>query len=145
MTIRALGLVTLGDLGLASVLSSNLAFVLALVVLYALSVRYLSRERAILACGSWPWRRAAAFGLSYSDSLFLLLAASAFLAVETRHPWLAGAALALATLTRAPGILLCLPLLVLLVAREVGGRPAPGCRCCWHRWRWLACSPGSAG
>ncbi len=153
-TIRALSLVTLGDLGLASVLASNLAFLLALGVLYALSVRYLSRERAILALWFLALAPgAAAFGLSYSDSLFLLLAASAFLAMETRHPWLAGAALALATLTRAPGILLALPLLVLLIA-EGGWRPtrawlslllAPLALAGWFAWLgWLTGDPLAA-
>ena len=153
-TIRALSLVTLGDLGVASVLASNLAFFLALAVLYALSVRYLSRERAILALWFLALAPgAAAFGLSYSDSLFLLLVASAFLAMETRHPWLAGMALALATLTRAPGILLGLPLLALLIARD-GWRPtrawvplllAPLALAGWFAWLgWLTGDPLAA-
>ena len=65
---------------------------------------------------------AAAFSLSYSDALFLLLAVGAFLAAETRHPWVAGIPLALTTLTRAPGLLLALPFLVLCIQRD-GLRP----------------------
>jgi len=144
-TIRAASALTLGDIGMASVVASNAAFCLALLVLYVLSVRHLSRERAILSLWYLALAPGAiAFALSYSDSLFLLLAVSAFLAAETRHPWLAGVGLALATLTRAPGILLALPLLVLL-AQEDGWRPtrtwlpllvAPIALACWFTWLW---------
>ena len=58
------------------------------------------------------------FAMAYSDSLFLLLAVGAFLAAETRRPWLAGTLVALSAVTRAPGILLCLPLFVLVVQRD---------------------------
>lgn len=47
---------------------------------------------------------------------------AAFLAAETKHPWLAGIAYALATLARPPGILLGLPLLILYLQRD-GLRP----------------------
>ena len=67
--------------------------------------------------------------LSYSESLFLLLAVSAFLAAETRHDLLAGIALALATLTRVPGI----PLLAVIMDRD-GWRPT-------RAWLPLAIAP----
>ena len=123
IVVRAVSVLTLGDGALAAVLAANTAFALALAALFALSVRYLTPERSIrslwylaLAPG------AVAFALAYSDSLFLLLAVGAFLAAETKHPWLAGIAYALATLTRPPGILLGLPLLVLYIDRD-GLRP----------------------
>ncbi len=104
-------------------MAGNAAFYLALVVLFALSVRHLTPERALLS--HWFLSLApgaVAFTLSYSDSLFLLLAVTAFLAMEVRRPWLAGLAFALATLTRAPGILHGLPLLLMLVEHD-GIRP----------------------
>lgn len=153
-TVRAMSLITGGDVALGSLLASNAAFLAALVLLYALSVRHLSPSRAILSLWFLSLAPGAiAFTLSYSDSLFLLLAAAAFLAAETRHPWLAGSALALGTLTRAPGILLGLPLLLLLVERE-GWRPsrtwvplllAPLALAGWFAWLgWLTGDPLAA-
>jgi Gpi18-like mannosyltransferase len=116
-------LLTGGDLALAAVLVSNLAFALALVALYALSVRYLTPERSIgslwflsLAPG------AIAFSFAYSESLFLLLAVCALLAAELRRPWLVGLALAAAAVSRVPGILLLLPVLAIYVQQR-GWRP----------------------
>ena len=123
IAIRALSPLTLGDVGLAAVLVANGAFLLLLVALYALSVRYLERERAMLALwffGLAPG--AVAYGLAYSESVFVLCLVLAFLAMERRQAWLAGIALALATLTRVPGILFGLPLLMLLVSQD-GYRP----------------------
>ena len=121
--VRAATLVTGGDAPVAGVLAANAAFLLALTALYALSVRYLTPERALLSLWFLALAPgAAAFTLSYSDSLFLLLAVGVFLAAEGRHPWIAGLALALATLTRAPGLLLALPLLALYIERD-GLRP----------------------
>ncbi|MEX1334163.1 MAG: mannosyltransferase family protein [Candidatus Limnocylindrales bacterium] len=123
IAVRATMLVTGGDAGVASVLAGNVAFLLALVALYALSVRHLEPGRAILSLWFLSLAPGAiAYALSYSDSLLLLLAACAFLAMELRHGWLAGIALALATLTRVPGILLALPLLMLIAERD-GWRP----------------------
>ena len=131
---RAASVLTLGDVDLAGVLVANAAFGLALVALYALSARHLTREAALrslvflsLAPG------AVAFAMAYSDALFLLLAACAFLAAETRRPALMGLLLALAALTRPPGLLLALPLLV-LVAQD----PALRAR---HAWAWLFLGP----
>jgi hypothetical protein len=122
--VRATMSITGGDAGLASVLSGNVAFFLALIALYALSIRHLEPARAILSLWFLSLAPGAiAYALSYSDSLLLLFAACAFLAMESRHGWLAGIALALATLTRAPGILLGLPLLMLIVERD-GWRPS---------------------
>ena len=123
IVVRAAMWLTGGDAGLAAVVAGNLAFFLALVALYALSVRHLEPVKAVLSLWFLSLAPGAiAYALSYSDSLLLLFAACAFLAMETRHGWLAGIALALATLTRVPGILLGLPLLMLIIERD-GPRP----------------------
>ncbi len=127
-----------GDVPIAGLLVANVAFALALVALYALSVRFLTPERALLSLWFLALAPgAAAFSMSYSESLFLLFAVGAFLAAETRHPWMAGIAVALAALTRAPGILLVLPLVVLYVQRE-GLRPT-------RAWMPLALAPLALG
>ena len=134
IVVRAASLLTLGDTNLAAVAVANLAFLLALVALYALSRRYLDRERALRS--QWFFALApgaAAFGLAYSDSVFVLLLLAAFLAMEERRVWIAGIALALATLVRVPGILFGLPLLMMLTAEE-GYRPS-------RRWLPLLLAP----
>jgi hypothetical protein len=124
IAVRATMLLTFGDAAVASVLAANVAFFLALVALYALSVRHLPPSVAMLSLWFLSLAPGAiAYALSYSDSLLLLFAAGAFLAMELRRGWIAGVALALATLTRAPGILLALPLLLLIVERD-GWRPS---------------------
>jgi hypothetical protein len=132
--IWAMSLLTFGDLSVAAVLVSNVAFALALVALYSLSVRYLSPERSILTLWFLALSPGAiAFAMSYSDSLFLLFAVGIFVAAEARHWWLAGILLGAAAITRAPGVLLSLPLLVLLISWE-GIRPT-------RSWLWLAIGP----
>ena len=119
LAIRAASLLTLGDSSLATLLVSNLAFLVALFALYALSVRYLAPDRAML--GLWLLGLApgaVAFTLAYTESLFLLLAVAAFLAAELRRHWLAGILVALATLARPTGILLVLPLALLYLQRS---------------------------
>ncbi len=121
--LRLVSFATFGDTGIAAIVLSNAAFALALVVLYALSVRYLTRERAMFSLWLLALAPGAiAFTLAYTESLFLLLAVAAFLAAERRRPWLAGLFVALATLTRPTGILLLLPLMVLDMQRD-GWRP----------------------
>ncbi len=123
VAIRATSMLTLGDTALAALLISNLAFFVALVAFYALSVRYLPPDRAVFSLwllGLAPG--AIAFSLAYTESLFLLLAIGSFLAGETRRYRLAGVLVALATLARPTGILLILPLAVLYLQRD-GWRP----------------------
>lgn len=143
--VRLVSLLTLGDLPLAAVLAANLAFAAALVVLYVLSLHYLSPDRAILSL--WFLTLAPgsiALALSYTEALFLLLSAAAFLAAERRHYVWAGVLLALLTLTRVQGILLILPIWWLIVSRE-GWRPsrawlplviAPALVLAWLAWLW---------
>ncbi|HZC06869.1 MAG TPA: mannosyltransferase family protein [Ktedonobacterales bacterium] len=52
------------------------------------------------------------FASIYTESLFLLLSVGAFLCIRQRRWLLAGVVIALATLTRAPGALLLLPLTI---------------------------------
>ncbi len=121
--VRAASVLTLGDISLAAILASNAAFLAALVLLFALSVRHLQPDRAIWSLWFLALAPGAiAFSMSYTEGLFLLFAAATFLAAESRHPWLAGIALALAALTRVPGILLLLPVVVLYIGRD-GWRP----------------------
>ncbi len=134
IVVRVFAIVTLGDVDLAGVLVANAAFGVALVALYALSVRHLPRETALgslvylaLAPGS------VAFALAYTDGLLLLLAVGAFLAAEKRRPAAMGLLFALATLTRPPGILLGIPLLV-LVLRDPELRS-------WRAGAWLIAGP----
>ena len=68
------------------------------------------------------------FGIPYTESLFVLLAAGAFLAARTGNWPMAGIALALASATRAPGLLLVVPVALFYLYgpradREPGTRP----------------------
>ncbi len=116
IAVRIASVATLGNVDLAGVLVANAFFGLALVVLYALSIRHLPRDAAFLSLAFLTVAPGATgFSLAYSDSLLLLLSAAAFLAAERRHPALAGVLYALAALTRPPGILIGIPLMVLLL------------------------------
>jgi hypothetical protein len=113
LLVRVAAVLTLGDVAVAGVLVANLALLvgLGLVATYVREVagRDAARRAAWLvafAPGS------VAFGLAYSDSLLLAASAGALLALR-RGAWLTVAVLfALAALSRPPGILLGLPLLV---------------------------------
>lgn len=116
----------------AGVLLSNLAFLLALVVLHQL----VRREFGAAAAGRTLWLLAFApvsffFGAMYSESFFLLFAVLAFFYALGGRYWLAGLAAALAGLTRNLGLLLALPIGLLFV-QQYGWDP--------RRWprSWLA-------
>jgi hypothetical protein len=133
LATRIVALLLLGNVPLAGVLVSNAAFLAALVVVYRLGVGYLGHDRAVrsvvflaIAPG------AVAFAFAYTDSLFLLVAAGAFLAAERRQLPLAGLLYGLASLCRLPGVALGLPLLAVLMAG--GARPT-------RSWLWLALGP----
>jgi hypothetical protein len=122
---RVASVLTGGDIAIAAVLVSNAALLGALLVLYALSRRYLDEQvstRSIAYLAIAPG--AVAFGMAYSDSLFLLVAAGAFLAAERGRFGLMALLLAAATLTRLPGVLLIIPLGVLLWRRPGTTRTA---------------------
>jgi hypothetical protein len=109
--------------GLVAVLVSNVAFLGGLGLLTTLGAIYLGRRRAALAAGLlaiYPF--ASAFGMAYTEGLFLLFMVAAFLAAERRHRAWAGIFLALTVLSRLQGVGLILPLWLLLL-RQDGWRP----------------------
>ena len=111
--------------GLVAFVVSNVAFLAALGLLVGSGTPYLGRRAAALAAGLlaiYPF--ASAFGMAYTESLFLLCMVAAFLAAERRHRAWAGVFLALTVLTRLQGVGLILPLWVLML-RQDGWRPRP--------------------
>jgi hypothetical protein len=144
LAVRVMSFLTLGDVALAGVIVSNLAFVAALAVLYALAVRYLDHDRAIRSLAFLTFAPGAvAFAMAYTDSLFLLLAAAAFLAAEQRRWPLMALLYGLASLTRLQGVLLGIPLAILIAGANM---PTPaGWRspAAWRtpRLAWLAAGP----
>jgi hypothetical protein len=134
IVVRVFSILTLGDIDVAGVVVANGSFGLALVALYALTIRHLPREaamRALVFLSLAPG--AVAFAMAYTESLFLLLAVSAFLAAENRRPALMGLLFGLATLVRPPGIFLAIPLLA-LVLRDPGLDS-------WRARAWLLAGP----
>lgn len=120
--------------GLVSVIVSNVAFLLALGLLRQLGEGLIGRRRASEAAALlaiYPF--ASAFGMAYTESLFLLFTVGAFLAAERDRRPLAGILFALACLTRLQGAALILPLALLLLRRD-GWRPRPSLL-------WLALGP----
>ena len=87
------------------------------------------------------------FGIPYSESLFLLLAVGALLAARTEHWALAGIALALASATRFPGILLIVPVALLYLYGPRGDRKREISDGFWPRYyirrdaAWLLLGP----
>jgi hypothetical protein len=136
---RATSVLTGGDVALAGVIVANLAFVAALVVLYKLAEPVLGADRALKSLAFVALAPGAvAFGMAYSDSTFLLLAAGSVLAAQRGRWALVAALYALACLTRLQGLLLAVPLAIVIVERA-GGWRAGG-------WRtptlaWLAAGP----
>jgi hypothetical protein len=131
---RAVSFLTFGDIAVAGVIVSNLAFIGALVVLYRLAVPHLGHDIAVRSLAFVALAPGAvAFAMAYTDSLFLLLAAGAFLAAEQRR-WAVMALLyGLASLTRLQGLLLGIPLLVAVIQSSGGWRT--------QRVAWLLAGP----
>jgi hypothetical protein len=141
---RVFSIVTLGNIAVAGVLVANLAFVAALAVLYRLSMLYLDHDRAVRSLAFVAFAPGAvAFAMAYSDSLFLLLAAGAFLAAEQRRWALMAILYGLATLTRLQGLLLGIPLAVLIVESSGSWRTLGGWRS--KRLAWLLSGPAAFG
>ncbi len=111
--VRALSFVLGGRPLAAATLLSNAAFLGALVVTYRLTTSELSERTArttvLLMC---VFPTSYFFLMPYTESLFLLCAVSAFWAARRRRWVVAGAAGALAALTRSVGIVLAPALLV---------------------------------
>ena len=124
LLIRAVGVLTGGHWLLAAYLVSNLALIVALVLLYRLTEREFSTSmarKAVLYLCAFP----TGFFLfaPYSESLFLALAVGSLYAARTSRWGVAAVCGLLAALTRSPGVLLALPLAVeaLLQARALAG------------------------
>jgi hypothetical protein len=144
LATRAFSIVTLGDFALAGVLVANLAFVAALAVLYRLSLLHLDHDRAVRSLAFVTLAPGAvAFAMAYSDSLFLLLAAGAFLAAEQRRWALMALLYGLATLTRLQGVLLGLPLAVLIASANGSWSSLAAWRT--PRLAWLLAGPIAFG
>jgi hypothetical protein len=146
LVTRVVSILTLGDIALAGVLVANIAFVAALAVLYALTVRHLDHDRAVRSLAFVAFAPGAvAFAMAYTDSLFLLLAAGAFLAAERRRWWLMALLYALATLTRLQGVLLAIPLAILIANLGPAGPTAWRSAAGWRtsRMAWLAAGPAA--
>ena len=129
LLVRAVSVALLGHPFAASLLVSNAAFVGALVVLYLLTDLELGERAArttVMLVSFFP--TSYFFLMPYSESLFLLLAASAFWAARRGRWALAGASGALAALTRSVGVVLAPALLLeALHRRREGEGPAwPG-------------------
>jgi Mannosyltransferase (PIG-V) len=116
------GALLIGNQGYIAIgmILSNLALLGALFVLYQIATDMLGEQvgrRTILYLCIFP--TAFFFFAPYNESLFLLLTASAFLALRRQKWWLAGALGLFAALTRSAGLLLVFPYLYeLWVARK---------------------------
>lgn len=124
--------------GLVAVLVSNAAFLVALGLFVTLGEAVVGRERArigALYLALFPF--SAVFSMSYTESLFLLLAVGAFLAVERDHRAVAGILFGLACLTRLQGVVMLVPLGLILLGRD-GWRPRLS-------QAWLALGPLASG
>ena len=130
LTVRAVAWVLPGDDLLAALLVSNLAFLGALLALFALTAETFgdrAARRAIVVAATFP--TAFFFLAPYTESLFLFLSILAFR--EARHDRWGRVAVfgALAALTRSVGILLIPALLLDAFDRgRAGGRRALGAR-----------------
>jgi Gpi18-like mannosyltransferase len=126
LTIRAVSWLIGGHPFAAALLISNASIAGALCVLYALTASELSIEaarRTVLLVALFP----TSFFLfaPYSESLFLLLAVTAFWGARSRRWAAAGAAGALAALTRNVGFVLAPALLVEAFHQRAEGRGSP--------------------
>lgn len=84
------------------------------------------------------------YGIPYSESMFLLLAVGAFLAARTGHWAVAGIVLALASATRAPGILLIVPVALLYLYGPRADRGVPVARLRGRLWPRFRIAPNAA-
>ncbi len=134
LAVRAVATPLGGDVALAGVLVANAAGLAALFAAYALARRRLGWNGALLAAAFVALQPGAvAFAMTYSDSLFVLLAVGALLFAERDRRPAAGLLAALAGLTRLQGALLIVPLLLLFAARD-GRKPR-------RSWLWTLGGP----
>ena len=129
LAIRAVSFALGGAPLAAATIVSNAAFLGALVMTYLLTADELSERTArttVLLLCAFPTSHF--FLMPYSESLFLLLAVTAFRGARRGRWWVAGAAGLLAALTRSVGIVLAPALLIeaLHQRAEGRGRALPG-------------------
>jgi hypothetical protein len=104
---------------LVGTILSNAALFGALCIIYRLAAQHMDdtiARRTLLYLCIFP--TAFFFFAAYNESLYVLLAAGTFLALEHEHWWLAGLLGLLAALTRSIGILLIVPYLYELWLRR---------------------------
>jgi len=123
LLLRAAARITGGYL-LTGMLLSSLLFFFALVLLHKTAIAFGgdagTADRAIFYTAFFPVSYF--FSLPMTESLFLLLSVGSFYAAKRNRWWMAGSIGALASATRAPGIIL-LPALFVLYLQQ-------------YRWRW---------
>jgi hypothetical protein len=123
LATRALSIVLGGQLLAAATIVSNVAFVGALVAIFRLGEEAVGTNGArfgVLFLCAFP--TAYFFVMPYSESVFLLCAATSILAARRERWALAGALGALAALTRSIGIVLAPALLFEVVQQRREGR-----------------------
>jgi Gpi18-like mannosyltransferase len=138
MLVRLLAWPVPGWEGLVAVVVANVCFAVAIVLLIRLTEPRFGRDVAYRSAGLmalFPF--SAAFSMAYAESLFMVLALGAFLAIERKRVLVAGVLLALATVTRLQGAVLVIPMAWLLW--ENAGRPRPSLR-----WAALLLGPLAA-
>jgi hypothetical protein len=115
---RAAASVT-GEFPLTGIALANLLFFVALIVVHrlalALDFDVATADRSVLALALFP--ASYFFALPWTESLFLLLSASSFLAALRERWWISGLFAALAAITRVTGLFL-LPALAILLWRR---------------------------
>ena len=118
LSIRLVAFVTHSIYG-AGILVANLCFVGAIAAFYKLAELKFDAGtafRGTLLLALWPW--SLFFNAAYSESMFLMFVAAAFLAAERRHWLIAGLLAAGATATRPVGALI-LPALALTYMQHI--------------------------
>jgi hypothetical protein len=132
--IRVASLVTGGNLPLAGVAVANLALAGALVLFERLSRPVIGARGALIAAAFLVFAPGAvAFGMAYSDSLFLVVSLGAVLAAQGRSYALMSLLFGLAALTRLPGVVLIVPLALTMAGSAPRARR--------RAWLWLASGP----
>ncbi len=113
LLMHALAPLVGGHVTLAGLILSNLLSLAAFILLGRLVAHEFGPQtarRTLLYYAVFP--TGLFFAAVYTEALFLLMSVAAFLCIRQRRWLLAGALITLATLTRAPGALLLLPLAI---------------------------------
>ena len=120
-TIRIVGTL-IGDDLIAALLISNVAFFVALVLLFRLVVSLCSDEqsarRAVLYLAAFP--TSLFFSAAYNESLFLAFTIGSFYCMQRRRWLSAGCLGGFAALTRSEGVLMIVPYVMEVLAPERG-------------------------